>query len=147
MSATAPLNLRLTYRGVIARIADAAPAEGFHSVRDLPELSLEDLAAVLQHYPAAFCDSIAESEPDLSALCIDRLGDSRKTVSDRYSHIGLCVVGFIRGYVRPLVLRDVQALLERQREADSIEAGNDHGDTLTADQLMAGELGLGRQLS
>ncbi len=140
------LALELTYAGLLLRILDRAPEGGFTTVRDLPDLSLEDLAVVLKRYPTAFIDSIADADPELSHLCIDRLGDTGKQVSERYSHVGLLVVGFIRGYVRALVLRDVQTQCERNRDADSIEAGNDHGDTLTAEQLMACELGLGRSL-
>lgn len=141
------INLRLTYSGLVAQLAENVPEHGYQTVRDLPELSLEDLAAALQHYPTAFADCVSETEPDLSKLCCERLGDTRKKVSERYAHVGLCVVGFIRAYLRPLVLRDVQLQIERNRDADAIEAGHDLQPTLTYEQFTAGELGLGRTLS
>lgn len=142
----AVLNLRLTYAGVIARLAESDEAPSFSSARDLPELSLEELAAALRHYPSAFIEALCESDPVINGLCTDRLADTTQKTTERYAHVGLVIVGAIRAYVRGLVLRDVLALIERRREADSIEAGNDHGETLTADQQRACELGLGRTL-
>lgn len=109
-----------SYRDLIQRIAESLPL-GADSVRDLPELSLEDLAATLRHYPAAFAESVCEADPDLTILCADRLADTTKKYLDRYSHIGLCVVSFVRAYVKAIVLRDVQLEIERQRSLDAIE--------------------------
>jgi hypothetical protein len=134
------------YPDLLYRIADSR-LNGVDSVRDLPELTLEDLAAVLKHYPTAFMESIAEADPDVSTFCADRLGDTAKKVTERYSHIGLLVVGFVRAYVRGIVLRDVQALIERNREADALEdLGSHFPKTDEARELMT-ELGLGRLLS
>lgn len=132
-----------TYRDLLSTIAESAPDAT--SVCDLPDLSNQDLGTILKHNPLLFLEALADTDPDLAALCADRLDNIRKP-SEVYAHIGLIVLGAIRAYVKPLLLRDVQALLERNREADSIEAVDDHGDTLTADQLMACEVGLGRSL-
>lgn len=110
-----------TYRDLVQKIAESLPL-GATSVRDLPELTLEDLGTVLKHYPAAFAESVCEVDPDLAGLCADRLSDTRtKKPLDRYSQIGLCVVGYIRAYVRSLVLRDVQLEIERMRRLDALE--------------------------
>lgn len=137
--------LHAKYTDLIQRIADRPDAAELTAPRDI-DLTLEDLAATLMQHPTAFAESVCQGDPMLAELCIDRLGDAAKPVSDRYAHIGLLVVGFVRAYVRGLVLKDVRALIERRRTADSIEAGNDHGDTLTWDQQRACELGLGRTL-
>lgn len=115
-----PLDLQLTYSGLIAQITQHAGPDGIHSARQLPELSLEHLALVLQHYPDAFVESMADANPDIRDLCIERLGNSAQTVSQRYAHVGLLVVGYIRGYVRGLVLRDVQRQWECNRRHDAI---------------------------
>jgi hypothetical protein len=117
---SAPLNLRLTYRGVITRIADAAGPEGFSRVKDLPELSLEELAAVVRHYPATFIEAMADYDLELRDLTADTLDDNARPL-DRYRLIGVHIVGALRLYVLPLVLRDVQAQCELNREADAIE--------------------------
>lgn len=145
MNSAADLStLRLTYRGVVARIADAAPPSGFARTQDLPELSLEELAAIVRHYPGAFIEAMADYDLELRDLTADTLDDSTAPL-DRYRLIGVHIVGALRLYVLPLVLRDVRAQCELNRAADAIEAGD--REPLTADQFMAGELGLGRTLS
>ena len=109
-----------SYTDLIAGIIDARP-EGCDSARDLPELAHEDLALVLRRYPTMALDAFAEADPDVGAMLAERLGDTGKTVSERYSHVGLCVVGCLRAYAKFLVLRDVQALHERNRQLDSLE--------------------------
>jgi len=141
-----PLDLRLTYRGLVQRLAEHPDAATFRVPKDLPELSLEELAAVVRHYPACFIEAMADYDLELRDLTADTLDVNARFI-DRYRLIGVHIVGALRLYVLPLVLKDIQAQCELNREADSIEAGNDHGDTLTADQRMAGELGMGRLLS
>lgn len=138
--------LHADYVDLIQRIAERPDADQISAPRDIT-LTLEDLAATLMQHPTAFAESMCQGDPVLAELCIDRLGDATKPDSERYAHIGLCVVGFVRAYVRALVLKDVRALIERRREADSIEGGNNHADALTWDQQLAGELGLGRTMS
>lgn len=140
----APLNLRLTYRGVLTRIADAHP-DGVHCVADLPELYHEELAAVIRHYPGAFIEALAEYDLELRELTADTLSDTSPFLN-RYGLIGLHLVAALRRYVLPLVLRDVQVHLENERVMDAIEAGS-RREVLTADQIMADLLGLGRTLS
>lgn len=103
------------YRDLLERIAEDHP-NGIDSVRDLPELSLEDLAATLKHYPAAFIEALADADPDLGSMVTDRLGDTTQKVTERYQHVGLVIIGSLRAYLKPLVARDVQAEIERQRE-------------------------------
>lgn len=137
--------LRLTYRGVLTRIADAAPAEGFQRVADLPELYHEELAAVIRHYPGAFIEALAEYDLELRELTADTLSETSPFLN-RYGLIGLHLVAALRRYVLPLVLRDLQVHLENERVMDAIEAGS-RREVLTADQIMADLLGLGRTLS
>lgn len=106
------------YRALLSRIAESSPDAT--SVRDLPELTLADLGLVLKHYPNAFIEALAD-EPAVAELCADRLGDTIQKVTERYSHVGLVIVGAIRCYLKPLVLRDVQLEIERQREAHAVE--------------------------
>lgn len=132
-----------SYQDLLERLADLPHARDFTSARDLPELTLADLGTILTHAPLLFLEALADTDPDLAALCADRLDNIRKP-SEVYAHVGLIIVGAIRAYVKPLVLRDVQALLERNREADAIEdLGSHFPKTDEARELMT-ELGLGR---
>jgi hypothetical protein len=129
VNAVAGTTAQLAYRDLLKRLAESAPEGGYSSLRALPELSLEDLAATLAFYPTAFMDSVADADPDLGTLCIERLNESRQKASDRYTHIGLLVVGYVRNYVKGLVLRDVLLECERLREAEAIERdSNPHDD-------------------
>lgn len=112
---------QLPYRSVVERLAESAGADGFHSVRQLPELTLDDIGAFLTHYPEAFAEAIADAEPDVSRMSVERLRNTAQPDSERYAHVGLCVIGFIRGYVRGIVLRDVQAQTARNRELDAFD--------------------------
>jgi len=104
-----------SYRDLLERIAEECP-NGLDSLRDLPELSLDDLAAALKHYPAAFVEAIADADPDLGAMITERLGDTTQKVTERYAKIGLVIVGSIRAYLKSIVARDAQQEIERQRE-------------------------------
>jgi hypothetical protein len=108
-----------SYRDLLERIAESTPDAS--SVRDLPDLSLEDLAAALKHYPAAFIEALADGDPAVAELCSERLSDTTQKMTERYSHVGLVIVGAIRCYLKPLILRDVQLEVERQRAAQAIE--------------------------
>lgn len=125
VNAVAGTTAQLAYRDLLKRLAESAPEGGYSSLRALPELSLEDLAATLAFYPTAFMDSVADADPDLGTLVTDRLGDTTKKFTERYVHVGVCVVGVIRAYVKGLVLRDVLLECEKLREADAIERDSD----------------------
>jgi hypothetical protein len=139
------LGIRLTYRGVLQRIAEARP-NGLDTLADLPPLTLPELSAVLAQYPQSLFDALADSE-DISHQLTGALVRAGRPITQTYAIIGMTLVAAVRVYVMPIVLKDVQAFIERQREADSIEAGNDHGDTLTVDQFTGDELGVGRLFS
>lgn len=135
----------MSYPALLERLADSTDSS-VTSVRDLPELALEDLATVLQHYPGAFIESMAEF--DVSAkLTADYLADAAKSPSNRYALIGIVLTGAIRHYVLPLILRDLQALLERRRELDALEDLGSHFPKTDEARELATELGLGRSLS
>ncbi len=134
-AAEQPSAPRLTYRDVLARICDAVPATGFCRVKDLPELSLEELAAVVRHYPAAFIEAMADYDLELRDLTAETLGGNIRFI-DRYRLIGVHIVGALRLYVLPLVLRDVQMQCENNRIADAIERDSHSRD----DGLVAGAL-------
>jgi hypothetical protein len=138
------LNLQLTYRGLIQSLAERVPDAA--RVQDLPELSHDDLAAVVRHYPGIFLDALCEYDTELREFLPNALEQSGKP-KDRYGLIGLYLVAALRKYALPLVLRDVQLRSEQVREADAIEAVVGRREVLTADQLMAGESGMGRVLS
>lgn len=130
-----------SYPDLLDRLADLPNARDFSAPRDI-ELSHADLSVVLRHYPTAFIDALADTAPLTAELCADRMAALRPT--EVYPHVGLIVLGAIRSYVRSLVLKDVQALLERRREADALEdLGSHFPKTDEARELMT-ELGLGR---
>lgn len=52
--------MSVTYRDLIQRIAESAP--GASSARNIPELTLEDLASALQHYPSSFIEALADTD-------------------------------------------------------------------------------------
>lgn len=141
------LSHQLTYRGLLERLAEHPAAAHFCTPKDLPELSLPDLGAVLLHYPEALIEAIADFDPTATLYTAQTLADPAKSLSQTYSLIGIAVVSAVRSYVIPLVLRDVQQRFERNREADAIEVGAHLQPALTCDQLLAAELGLGRSLS
>jgi hypothetical protein len=139
------LNLQVTYRELIQHLAERAPPEGFHRVIDLPELTHAALAAVVRHYPSIFLDAMCEYDRELRALVPEVLEHSGKP-NDRCGLMGLHLVGALRRYALPLVLRDVQLRCEQLRAADAIEVSSGRREVLTADQAMADQLGLGRTL-
>lgn len=123
-----PLTVRLTYKGLIHALAERSAPEGFTRTRDLPELSLEQLAAVVRHYPAAFIEAMADYDLELRDLTADTLDEDARPL-DRYRLIGVHIAGALRLYVLPLVLRDVQAQCESNRAAEAIERdGHPHDD-------------------
>lgn len=131
------------YADLIQRLAESTPEAT--APRDL-DLTLADLGTILTHRPQLFVEALADTDPDLNALCADRLA-AVKPPSQVYGHLGLILTGAIRSYVLPLVLKDVLALLERNRELDAIEdLGSHFPKTDEARELMT-ELGLGRSLS
>lgn len=143
-NAEQPLSLGLTYRGLITQIAQNVTQDGFRSVADLPELTLEQLGAILAHYPGALLESIVEFDPTCSRCTQDYLADARATENDRLALVGLVFVAALRKYVLPIVLRDVQIQVENKIVLDRIEHNSLTRDVLTVDQLQAFELGLGR---
>lgn len=140
-----PLKLKLTYQGLIQHLAEKAPDAT--SVRDLPKLSMEHLALVIARWTESCFDALADFADPLPAAIAQTLADTRHTELSRNGQVGCLVIGALRDYLLTLVLRDVQLQNERNRDADAIEAGHDLQPTLTYDQFMAGELGLGRALS
>ncbi len=130
------------YHDLLDRIAEWTPHAS--SVRDLPELSLNDLAVALRQHPGAFLDALADGDPPAVELCAERLGDTRQKASVRYAHVGLVVVGALRAYLRDLILKDVQALLERRRELNALEELGSHFPKTDEAQELMTELGLGR---
>jgi hypothetical protein len=142
----APLSLRLTYRGVLQRLADAAPPDGYQRVQDLLPLSLQDLAALLTERPQLLWDALADSE-EIGRQLTAALAQAQRPATETYTLIGMVLVGIVRTYVMPLVLEDVWALLEHHRELDALEDPYTHREVLTNDEFMAAELGLGKSLS
>lgn len=110
-----PLNLQITYRGVIARLAAHRDAEMFQAPRHLPELSHAELGAVLTHYPEILAEAVAENDVGLRCAVVQSLTKSASP-THRYSLVGLEVIEAMRRYCLPLVLRDVQEQVEVNRE-------------------------------
>jgi hypothetical protein len=133
-----------TYRDLIRRLADDRTRH-YERVRDLPELSHADLAAIARHFPGIFLDAMCEHDRQLRALVPETL-EQAGTPVDRYRLLGLHLVAALRGYVLPLVLVDTQREIERRRQLDAIERDTGRREFLTADQLTAFELGLARTL-
>lgn len=141
------LNLGLTYRGLVVQIAQNVTPDGFRSVGDLPELTLEQLAAVLAHYPLVLAEAIYDFEPTCTKSVHGYLADVRKPENDRLGLVGLVFAVALRQYVLPIVLRDVQMQVQNDIVLDRIERNSLACDVLTADQSQACELGLGRTFS
>lgn len=136
--------IAVAYRDLVATLAEQLPMAD--SIRDLPEHTHAQLATVLRQYPSALIDSLAEIEPDAATLIADRLAAAHDHLVNAYQHVGLCVVGIVRAYLKELVLRDMQAKVERNRELDALEDRLSHREVLTPDAELADELGLGRSL-
>ena len=133
-----PLDLQLTYPGLIEYLAEKAPeAQG---VRDLPELTLEHLALAVRRWPASLIDAMAEYDGAHADCLAHTLSQTSHSALSRYGQVGCLVVGAVRDYVLPLILKDVQAVLERRRAAELIE------QTPTGVQSQVVELGSRRTL-
>jgi hypothetical protein len=143
----AQLDLRLTYRGLVFHLAEQ-PGSGAWSVpSDLPELTIEQLAAVLQHYPAALLEAVVEFDPICTQFTRDYLADATLSENQRLALVGSVFANAARKYVGSLVLRDVQIQIENNIIADRLATGCPIKEVLTADQERGFALGVGRLFS
>ena len=111
------------YRDVLVRLAEAGRDQGLALVRDLPELTLEELAAVVRHYPATFLEAMVEYDAEMRELLANTLSEhARLTCVNRYHLLGVHLVAAYRRSVLPLVLTDAQNEIQRQRALDSVDS-------------------------
>lgn len=147
MPSNQPPRFQLTYRGLVTQIARNVPDTGFTRPDDLPRLTLDQLAAVLTHYPAALLEAMVEFDPTVTKNVRGFFAETAKDEDTRLALVGTVFVCALEQYVKPLVLRDVQMQVENNIVADRIERNPHSYDVLTADQLQAFELGVGRVFS
>jgi hypothetical protein len=107
-----------TYRDLLDRLAEHPDARAFLKPRDLPELSMSDLAAVIRHYPDLYLEALAEADPTLTRSCADAL---ETDPLQAYKMIGVFCVGALRDMARRMVLLDLQVTLEAERSATALE--------------------------
>lgn len=137
--------LRLTYPGLVSFLAD---------VEDRPETTLDLKSLEHGHMAILLCeisdemfmDALADSTV-LRGVLAHFLADPKATLDERSQLVGVAVIAAIRDYLRPLLLKAVQAQWDRNRETAAIEAPLSHYAALTDEQVVAQELGLGRSLS
>lgn len=139
--------IQLTYRGLIEHLAGNPGARDWSRVGQLPELNLEQLGAVLEHYPDALLEAFVTFDPTCTKETRKFLGTTERSDDLRLSLVGTVFVCALQRYVMPLVLRDVQIQVGNNIIADRIEAQSLAKEVLTADQIHAFELGVGRMFS
>jgi hypothetical protein len=138
------LRLALTYVGLVTQLADVEGRP--ESVLNLPMLEHAHVAAILRHWRQKdVIDALAESAT-LREVLTHFLADTSATINEGRECVGIAVIATLRNYFAPLLLKDVQTVWDRNREADAIEAPLSHYPALTDEQAVAQELGLGRTL-
>jgi hypothetical protein len=115
-----PLNLLPTYRGVVARLAAHPDVDMYLKPQHLPELSHAELGAVLQFYPEVWLEALAERDMELRAILVQTLMLAASP-QNRQTLVGLEIIETMRRYALPLVLRDVQAQVELDRECARLD--------------------------
>lgn len=141
MSAEQPRDLRITYAGTLTRLTEDAPAQGYPEVRDLPEMTLPEIAAAIRQHGNSIFDALAEH-----ATAIERLTDQALTTPDVpataiHAHLGLMYLASIRKYLLPLVLQDVQEKLDDNAALDRTEDSLSHHGRAGDYPELATELG------
>lgn len=111
---------RLTYRAVVVRLAHLADLAGFRTAADLPALELDEIAAGLEHYPAAFIDALAELDITRDTV-INLLARQTASRTDQHTFVGYAVVAALGDYLRALLWKDVQLQQETNRRNAALE--------------------------
>jgi hypothetical protein len=128
-------------------LAEKPAARAWSRVDDLPELNLEQVSAVLEHYPGALLEAVVEFDPIYTQFTRDYLADATLTENQRLALVGSVFANAVRKYVGSLVLRDVQIQIENNIIADRLATGCPIKEVLTADQERGFALGVGRLFS
>jgi hypothetical protein len=108
-----------SYRDHIEELAEHPDADSWLRPRELPLPSLELLSAAMNHYPDALAEAVA-SDQNLRTLCARTL-EQGVAVRARCYTVGMFVTGALSDYLRPILLRDIQQEVERQRSNRAAE--------------------------
>jgi hypothetical protein len=116
-------------------------AEDFNGI--LPRLTQPQIGAVLEHYPNALFDALADHPQTMQAI-LGSLGFPNTPDSSRCTLLGAAVLTGVREYVMPLVLKDVLRQSERNLEAATLEELGSHYPKAHEHTELALDLGVAR---